>query len=198
MAREVYNVTAEFSFTGPEFKYKSPADIARRYNDSKRRKEMAAAIAKFLDENFPIDDLTPESAVGIASDVSVRIEVTFEDDKEQAAYHFDCKHEQDLEIAKMTRVEDLGKSIGIKHTVWSMGEKETNALLANALFASGTVTIQYSHSAEYYVNLLSPTYQDLWRAADRLCERSGDNHHVYLEAAKRVGNNNIYELWFGS
>lgn len=198
MAREVYVVTAEFSFTGPEFKYKSPEDIARRYHDSKRQKEMAAAIAKFLDENFPIDDLTPESAVGIASDVSVRIEVTFEDDKEQAAYHFDCKRETDLQIAKMNRVEELGKSIGIKHTIWSMSEKETNALLANALFASGTVTIQYSSDSEHYVNLLSPTYQDLWRVADRLCEKSGDHHHIYFEAAKRVGNNNIYELWFGS
>ena len=198
MAREVYNVTAEFSFTSPNFEYKSPADIAARYHNKELKKRIAETVAKFLDENFPIEELTAESACGIASDVRVDINVTFDDPNEQAKYHADSKYESDLEIAKMARVGDLGKSIGIKHTVWSMGEKETNALLANALFASGTVTIQYTSDSEYYVNLLSPTYQDLWRAADRLCERSGDNHHIYLEAAKRVGNNNVYELWFGS
>lgn len=198
MAREVYNVVAEFSFTSPEFEYVSPADIARRYHDKELKKRLAATIAKFLDENLPIDELTTESACGVASDVSINVAVTFDDPIEETKYHVDSKREFDLERAKMNRVEDLGKEIGIRHTVWSMGEKETNALLANALFASGTVTIQYSSNSEYYVNLLSPTYQDLWRAADRLCERSGDNHHIYLEAAKRVGNSNVYELWFGS
>ena len=198
MAREVYNVVAEFSFTGPEFEYVSPADIARRYHDKELKKRLAATIAKFLDENLPIEELTTESACGVASDVSIDVAVTFDDPIEETKYHVDSKREFDLERAKMDRVEKLGKDIGIRHTVWSMGEKETNALLANALFASGTVFVQFETNDNLGVKLLSPTYQDLWRAADSLSGKSGDTHHIYLEAAKRVGSSNVYELWFGS
>lgn len=198
MAREVYNVVAEFSFTGPAFEYVSPADVARRYHDKELKKRLAATIAKYLDENLPVDELTTESACGIASDVSIDVSVVFDDPSEEAKYHDDCKREFDLERAKMDRVEKLGKDIGVRHTIWSMGNKETNALLANDLFASGTVVIQYSYNPDLYVKLLSPTYQDLWRAADKLCEKSGDGHHIYLESAKRKNGTNVYELWFGS
>lgn len=198
MAREVYNVTAEFSFTSPNFEYKSPADIAARYHNKELKKRIAETVAKFLDENFPIEKLTAESACGIASDVRVDINVTFDDPNEQAKYHADSKYESDLEIAKMDRVKKLGDDLGVTCTWWSMGEKETNALLANSLFASGTIVLQYSDDPKLSVKMLSPTYQDLWRAADRLSDKSGDGHHIYLEAAKRKGNTNVYELWFGS
>lgn len=196
MARPIYTVVVEFSFAGPEFKYTKPEDVSAHIHDNERQRELANEVALFIENKFPFDEIgDSESAV----DAYVTTGVSF-DKGEEERYHADLKTEHDEYQAAANRIEELGDSIGIKHTIWSMDEESTGKLFRNEVFHHGKVYFQHETNdvGRFKTN---PTYQDLWKIADTLTAESGDFHHVFLEAADKqdFADGVLYvHLWYGS
>lgn len=130
----------------------------------------------------------------------VNVDVIMNPD-EEANYHELREAEHRAYEREADIVDQLGSTLDIRACTWSMGNKK---LLANERFAEGEVRFDYDGGWGGEVKgevLTNPTYQDLWRAADRAVLLSGDSHHCFLEAARLAGTLNgveVYELSFGS
>jgi len=68
------------------------------------------------------------------------------------------------------------------HSIWSLC---SSLLLQEEPAIEGKATIRYrdhwGENGEQTIEVTDPTYTDLWKAADTLIERSGDDHHVFVE-----------------
>ncbi len=102
----------------------------------------------------------------------------------------------------MSKVSDywemVGNDFGAK-TIWS----HNNELNADAVGLPGTNLLlvykqHWGSAGVIEFNLPdNPTWRDLFWAADNLIRRSGDEHHIFIEKFKKIGDGN-YELITGS
>lgn len=105
--------------------------------------------------------------------------------------------EAELEEA-MERNEQIGRENDIKHSVWSMYEVTDFSAVpfphAHTLFYEN-----YFDEAKNINVPLNPnsTWLDLWRAADKTIETSGDADHIYIEFLN-CDEDGIVELFAGS
>lgn len=108
--------------------------------------------------------------------------------------------------ADMNRASDLGHDLGIKHVVWSIHENNSDLFENRVAFDHKNVMLLYSDGWDDKSPILSPvmaspSWRDVWKAADDIVEKSNDKHHIFLEAARPFNMTDdmlIVELVFGS
>jgi hypothetical protein len=81
------------------------------------------------------------------------------------------------------------------NAIWSIYELEEHGFLFNHPWEGASVLVYKNTTAK----ILGPTWADLYRAADVAIERSGDDHHVFIEGFGRYAtDNSMLELTTGS
>lgn len=105
------------------------------------------------------------------------------------------------------RITDIGREIGVKETIWSMNDDASQGLLDDdTMFDHKNVMLVlrggWGDNEPLYSGVMaSPSYRDVWKAADQIVQRSNDKHHIFLEAATPVNEKQgvlIVDLCFGS
>jgi len=73
-------------------------------------------------------------------------------------------------------------------TVWSIYELPIHGFLKDHPYAAARSICYRDHWGEepVYETIEGPTWADLYRAADRCIRRSGDDHHIFIEAFHTV------------
>ncbi len=68
-------------------------------------------------------------------------------------------------------------------TIWSIYELPVHGFLADHPYQGAAEICYRDHWGEepVYETILGPTWADLYRAADRCIQRSGDGHHCFIE-----------------
>lgn len=100
--------------------------------------------------------------------------------------------------AKYKYFDDIASSNGFK-SIWSIFSVEDINGTCNSKFEGCKVMSYTNHWGEPVEVTLpegSLTWLQLWQAADQCIERSGDHHHVFVEAFRRNGG--VLELITGS
>jgi hypothetical protein len=99
---------------------------------------------------------------------------------------------------------DLYSLLGATHNFnsrWSIFEDFTTLEDFHDLAFAGPITLNYDPHGwgePQSINIMGPvTWLDLWRAADKLIEASGDSHHIFIEDFKDNGEG-VLTLWTGS
>ena len=81
------------------------------------------------------------------------------------------------------------------NAIWSIYELEEHGFLFNHPWEGAKVLVYKNTTAK----IQGPTWADLYRAADVVIERSGDDHHVFIEGFAPYGtDNSMLELTTGS
>jgi len=81
------------------------------------------------------------------------------------------------------------KDNGLK-TIWSIYELPVHGFLADHPFTAAAEICYKDHWGEeaVYETIQGSTWADLYRAADRCIQRSGDTHHIFIEGFEPVAN----------
>ena len=83
---------------------------------------------------------------------------------------------------------------GLK-AIWSIFELEEHGFLFNHPWEGAKVLVYKGKTAP----IEGPTWADLYRAADLVIKRSGDDHHIFIEGfGKYATDNSMLELTTGS
>ena len=81
------------------------------------------------------------------------------------------------------------------NAIWSIYELEEHGFLFNHPWEGAKVLVYKRETAP----IQGPTWADLYRAADLVIERSGDDHHIFIESfCKYATDNSMLELTTGS
>jgi hypothetical protein len=81
------------------------------------------------------------------------------------------------------------------NAIWSIYELEEHGFLYNHPWNGARVLVYHGTTAK----IEGPTWADLYRAADLVIERSGDDHHIFIEGfGKYATDNSMLELTTGS
>ena len=84
-----------------------------------------------------------------------------------------------------------GRGDGNCHSTWSIYELGKNMDQPHP--DSGCI---YVHYQGVVANIEGPNWSDVWAAADKAIELSGDEHHIFIEQLNASGN--CYDLVTGS
>lgn len=104
---------------------------------------------------------------------------------EQDSSAFDRKHDYYARFR-----EDNGLT-----TIWSVYELEEHGFLFNHPWEGARVLVYQRETAP----IQGPTWGDLYRAANEVIRRSGDDHHIFIEGfGKYATDNSMLELTTGS
>jgi hypothetical protein len=68
--------------------------------------------------------------------------------------------------------------------IWSVYELPIHGFLSDHPFPSDAFVVYQGH----HVPVMGSTWGDVYRAADRCIELSGDDHHIFIEHFEQVGN----------
>jgi hypothetical protein len=80
--------------------------------------------------------------------------------------------------------------------IWSIFELEEHGFLYNHPWEGARVLVYHDRTT---APIEGPTWADLYRAADLAIERSGDDHHMFIEGFAPYGtDNSMLELTTGS
>jgi len=69
-------------------------------------------------------------------------------------------------------------------TIWSIYDLPAHGFLSDHPFPSDAFVVYHGH----HVPVSGSTWGDVYRAADRCIELSGDEHHIFIEHFEQVGN----------
>lgn len=91
--------------------------------------------------------------------------------------------------SKMDYYNEFKSANGLK-TIWSIYELPIHGFLMDHPYTSARSVCYRDHWGEeaVYETILGPTWADLYRAADRCIQRSGDTHHIFIEAFESVAD----------
>ena len=91
--------------------------------------------------------------------------------------------------SKMDYYRDFQRENGLK-TIWSIYELPVHGFLQDHPYQGAAEVCYRDHWGEepIYETILGPTWADLYRAADRCIQRSGDQHHCFIEAFESVAD----------
>ena len=75
-------------------------------------------------------------------------------------------------------------------TIWSIYELPVHGFLGDHPYVGAAEICYRDHWGDepVYETIQGPTWADLYRAADRCVQRSGDGHHVFIEAFTPVAD----------
>jgi hypothetical protein len=78
--------------------------------------------------------------------------------------------------------------LDIKHTTWSIHSMRD----FNHIVTEGRMILQYDGGwgTSGEIELLSPSWWEVWQAADKLIGQSGDSHHIFIERVEHIGKYN--------
>ena len=84
--------------------------------------------------------------------------------------------------SKMDYYSDFQSQNGLR-TIWSIYELPIHGFLADHPYKGAVEVCYRDHWGEgaVYETIQGPTWGDLYRAADRCIQRSGDQHHIFIE-----------------
>jgi hypothetical protein len=68
--------------------------------------------------------------------------------------------------------------------IWSVYDLPAHGFLSDHPFPSDAFVVYHG----YHVPVYGETWGDVYRAADRCIELSGDDHHIFIEHFEQVGN----------
>jgi hypothetical protein len=68
--------------------------------------------------------------------------------------------------------------------IWSVYDLPAHGFLSDHPFSSDAFVVYQGQ----HVPVMGPTWGDVYRAADRAIELSGDGHHIFIEHFEQVGN----------
>ncbi len=81
------------------------------------------------------------------------------------------------------------------NTIWSVYSLQEHGFLENHPWQGAKILVYKSSTAQ----ILGQTWGDLYRAADEVIERSGDQHHIFIEGFGVYStDNSMLELTTGS
>jgi len=91
--------------------------------------------------------------------------------------------------SKMDYYHSFQQEHGLK-TIWSVYELPIHGFLADHPFKNAREICYRDHWGEdpVYETIQGATWADLYRAADRCIQRSGDQHHCFIEGFRPVAN----------
>jgi hypothetical protein len=91
--------------------------------------------------------------------------------------------------SKMDYYNEFKEANGLR-TVWSIYELAVHGFLQDHPYQGAAEVCYRDHWGEepVYETILGPTWADLYRAADRCIQRSGDTHHIFIEAFETVAD----------
>jgi hypothetical protein len=91
--------------------------------------------------------------------------------------------------SKMDYYHSFQTENGLK-TIWSVYELPIHGFLADHPFENAREICYRDHWGEdpIYETIQGKTWADLYRAADRCIQRSGDQHHIFIEGFYPVAN----------
>ena len=75
-------------------------------------------------------------------------------------------------------------------SIWSIYELPIHGFLSDHPYTAAREICYRDHWGEgaVYETILGPTWADLYRAADRCIQRSGDGHHCFIESFQTVAD----------
>jgi hypothetical protein len=89
--------------------------------------------------------------------------------------------------SKMDYYSEFQKLNGLK-TIWSIYELPIHGFLGDHPFKNAVQVAYREHWGDepVFESIDGPTWADLYRAADRCIQRSGDQHHIFIESFEPV------------
>jgi hypothetical protein len=100
-------------------------------------------------------------------------------------------YEQDNRVfeSKMDYYSEFKSDNGLG-SIWSIFELPIHGFLQDHPYKDAREICYRDHwgEAAVYETIQGPTWADLYRAADRCIQRSGDGHHCFIEAFEAVAN----------
>lgn len=85
--------------------------------------------------------------------------------------------------SKMDYYSDFKSENGLR-SIWSVYDLPAHGFLSDHPFSSDAFVVYQGHHVPVY----GSTWGDVYRAADRAIELSGDGHHIFIEHFEQVGN----------
>ncbi len=85
--------------------------------------------------------------------------------------------------SKMDYYGDFQRENGLA-AIWSVYDLPPHGFLSDHPFPSDAFVVYQGHHVPVY----GQTWGDVYRAADRAIELSGDGHHIFIEHFEQVGN----------
>lgn len=75
-------------------------------------------------------------------------------------------------------------------SIWSIYELPEHGFLSDHPYTAAQSVCYRDHWGDQavYETILGPTWADLYRAADRCIQRSGDQHHIFIESFQPVAD----------
>jgi hypothetical protein len=91
--------------------------------------------------------------------------------------------------SKMDYYSDFQSQNGLK-TIWSIYDLPQHGFLGDHPYKGAAEICYRDHwgEAAVYETILGSTWADLYRAADRCIQRSGDSHHIFIEGFEPVAD----------
>ncbi|WP_018234332.1 hypothetical protein [Thioalkalivibrio thiocyanodenitrificans] len=178
MARTRYKISIDLYADGDEWELKQFKDVSDAlHTRSQERDRLVKVVASHL------DSLACEYSISSSShDVSLS-------DEEQTLFHRLSQEENKKEEAEREEYKKISDQLGIKRAIWSMEHKLLHQ--KEPAFKGLLEVIYDGHWGEagaVFEAVADPTWRDLFQVADRLISKSGDDHHVFIEAFLRRGD----------
>jgi len=116
--------------------------------------------------------------------------------------------DDDFDTAIVKALSDLGDANGIKHSIWSVTENPeditTDKMNEITPYTNAKWVVYQSDpfygepSGEFKVPVQGNTWLDLWKAADDILGRCGDEHHRFIEYFTEDESGEILTMECGS
>lgn len=192
MAKDVFKLTVTVLVNGEDFELDSAETWEHHYHNNPDKEAVKEHVSAVL------------SSVGMVHNIArVDVDVAMSDDEDRRLKAWHAEEHNKWERTQDS-IRDVGNTLGIESVWFSMDNHAIDKLLQNGIVFSGEVRFDYDGGWGNAVAgevLTNPTYQDLWKAADRAVTMSGDSHHVFLESINDIGVQNgvrVVTMFFGS
>lgn len=175
MAKTKYTVVISFEIEGDEWEFNTYEDYSLGFWNAEEQHRLRDQFSNMFN----------------ASSVQVKPYDVALSESERILLQEHEKQEQMNSI-----VDSVAREENCLNAIWSMSEE---LLLDEEPAFTGKRNVVYKdHWGHNPISLevVDPTWRDLFRIADKLIEMSGDSHHVFIEGFERYGNDII--LYTGS
>jgi hypothetical protein len=142
------------------------------------RAEDFRTIHNALCELRSISDHCSDRTAAQINPIIQRFEAGLRDAYEQDRTQFD---------SKMDYYSEFQKDNGLR-SIWSIYELPIHGFLGDHPFKNAVQVAYREHWGDepVFESIDGPTWADLYRAADRCIQRSGDQHHIFIESFEPV------------